>query len=265
VKVACGLLTYNAFATGRDGLFKRTLEVLKPEFPDIYIFTYGSTDGTGQEVEGLGGTWVRAVDPVMRTRYHKGYQMMGDLLYGTGADIILIHPDDLIPYPSFADAVTRWWTNAPRDIAITSWQLEPIYSWNEFYGFLEYGGIKGYWRAAAGGCSWSFRRDDWPWIRKWDLFEDIEVCTGFIKKGRKTVQIDWGEHVGEKISSWGNKAYEYAIPLTPETLHVHDWNEMNAKAKDTDGFLATCKFPGCQMVQMYDKKGKLLGLGRLVR
>lgn len=259
MRIAVGLMTYNAYSTGRGEMFEKSLEILRKEFSDVLVYTYGSTDGTGQRVEELGGKWTRAINPDMPTRYSAGYKELGDMLYDTGADILFVTADDILYKPGIASALENWWLSAPHDIAITSWIMEPEYTWNFFRAYKEYAGIRGLSRASVPGCSWSFRREDWQTITKRPLFEDIGTCNDFISRRRHVVQIDWGDHVGEKQSAWGNESWKRAIPFDPNTAHEHQWRRTNLRTED--GMRACfCLVPGCSLGLLVAPDGRVVGL-----
>jgi glycosyltransferase involved in cell wall biosynthesis len=222
MKVCAGVLTWNMFKTGRDAMFRDTIESLKNgNYPlDLVVVTNGSDDGTQDVVAKLGGI----VD-----------DSNGEIWYGMvvaieecirrGADLVVFSADDGLYSPGWLRKLVAFWRDMPDEVKIVCPHLSPSWpephSWNTVRGFIDgQGGMRGLVRDSAPGSFWTFRASDWPLIKSLmpekSPGEDLIVSQALADQGYMVVEVDLCEHIGAFLSAWGNKSYEWATPLDRE-------------------------------------------------
>lgn len=211
LRLAIALLTWN-----RKALFECTYNSLRR--PAIWPFTWhivdqGSTDGTAELVKTYGGLINQDGN---RTIGHGMNLVIGAALQ-TKPDIVLFTADDYEYKTRALNRLMAFWQNAPTDVAIVSCNLEPDYPWNQPQGVIEAGGQRALIRATVPGSNWSFRATDWPIIgpirEATGDGEDLEVCHRLTAAGYKLCALDLCNHIGEHLSTWGNRSWQNALPL----------------------------------------------------
>lgn len=200
--VAAAVLTYNATSTGRVSLLRRCVASLA-EADRVIVVDNGSTDGSGEWIEWLGGYAHRGR---LHTSGH-GTNLQARVLAATGADICVHSDDDMEWRPGWRSKLARWWAEAPEDVAITGCHLEGDWPWNERTGKARYGGIPGFVRLSTGAASWSYRATMrsriFPIPQQVQGFGDVPTCDRLGQDGLRICQIDLAQHRGES-STWGN-------------------------------------------------------------
>src|SRR5438552_2096663 len=129
MKLAIGVLTRNLFEHERLELFKRTVNSLAPQavkHGELYIVSNGSTDGTGEYVEKLGGL---AIDDPISTYGHGANVTIG-ICADSGADVVVFSNDDMEWHPDALDAIAEMWPEAPVDVALIGGLLEEDFPWS---------------------------------------------------------------------------------------------------------------------------------------
>jgi glycosyltransferase involved in cell wall biosynthesis len=214
VKVSIGVLTHNQFSTGRHELFLQTLRSLKGAgWPfDLFVVDNGSTDQSGEYVQSIGGTAIKAI--VSTCGF--GMNATARACLSTQPDMVVLSNDDIEWHEGFLEVLVDFWDAAPLDVLIASGILEPDYPWNTARELLQAGPTKALVRDTAPGGAWSFRASDWlrigpvPESAGWD---DVPTCQRLKAEGYRVCQLDLAEHIGEGYSSWGNISHTVAKPL----------------------------------------------------
>lgn len=216
MKIGVGVLTWNHIKTGREQMFYDTLLSLTNggQPVDVVVVTNGSTDGTQDTVRRLNGI----VDDTNSQIWYGMTRAIEEVI-ARGADIVLFTADDITYYPGWADKLAAFWQDAPEEVKLCSLILEPVYPWNTIRGTLDAGRMRALLRDSVGGCSWSFRASDWPTIGPLPQImpgEDLQICQKLISQGYYLAALDLGDHVGDKVSAWGNESYKIAAPINRE-------------------------------------------------
>jgi len=216
MKIGVGVLTFNHKTTGREQMFYDTLLSLTNggQAVDVVVVTNGSTDGTQDTVRRLNGI----VDDTNSQIWY-GMQRAIEECIARGADVVLFTADDIVYAEGWADRLAAFWQDAPEEVKLCSLILEPVYPWNTIRGTLDAGGMRAILRDSVGGCSWSFRAADWPTIGPLEQIfpgEDLACCRKLISQGYYLAAVDLGDHVGERLSAWGNESYKIAVPVDRE-------------------------------------------------
>src|SRR5262245_60292743 len=117
MRVGVGVLTYNHISTGRQDDFDRTWESIeRTGHPaEIHLLTNGSTDGTDQIVESLGGT-VDDGDSRIWYGNTKLIEAMGDV------DLCVLSADDLEYPENWLRRLLSFVEAGPDDVALYSCQ-----------------------------------------------------------------------------------------------------------------------------------------------
>lgn len=210
MRVAVAVLTYNRLA-----LLKRTLASLElGGYPyTLIVVDNGSIDGTAEYVTSIGGYCNRDGNHSMG---YGGNQAVRLALL-TNPDIVLLTADDVAYYPGWLARLVDFWQHAPDTVIIAATNLEPDYAWNKVLGVVDAGGERALLRASVPGDKWSFRAADWlkigPIRAATGDREDLEICDRLITQGYGLAALDLSEHIGERVSAWGNLSWTIAKPL----------------------------------------------------
>jgi len=204
MKVAAAILTYNATSAGRLPLLRACHASLAAEADEVIVVDNGSSDGSGDWVDWLGGVAHRGS---LHTSGH-GTNLLYRVLQATGADIAVHSDDDMLWQPGWRRKLERWWSEAPEDVVLTGCHLEGRWPWNEIHAKVTFGGIPGFARFSTGAASWSYRLADGPKIfpipQQVQGFGDVPACDKLGQDGFRICQIDLATHEG-KESTWGNQ------------------------------------------------------------
>lgn len=223
MKVAVGMLTYNAYATGRTGMLYKAWNSTNPVrtgHPCVrQILTNGSTDATVDLVRGMGGI----VDDGDKRVFY-GMRRLFDWGVAMNADLIVFTADDITYVDGWLARLVRVWEAAPPEVAIISPLLEPMYSWNQITDAVDIAGERALVRDSVGGCAWSFRASDREFLDPPAMMpgEDLAVCKRVLAAGRQMLQLDLADHIGEQHSAWGNESYLFAQPVDREKWGLPD-------------------------------------------
>lgn len=219
LKIAVCVLTYN-----RKALFIQTMNSMMPSgysFMPIVVDN-GSTDGTAQAVQALGGV-------INKTDNHTaGYGMNLAITEAMkrSPDIIVFSADDFIYRIGWLAKLIDFWNNAPADVIMASCYLEPLWNWNEIIKTGKAGEQQYVIRTSIPGSSWTFRAADvdkiFP-VMETTGGEDLSTCDKLRRQRYRLAALDLVIHAGEEQSAWGNKSYEYAKPLDKKSLGFEDW------------------------------------------
>jgi hypothetical protein len=212
VRVAAAILTFDIYRTGREALFHTTLHSLTADLPDaMTVVTAGSTDGTAEMVQNLGGI----IDP-SRSEIWYGMTVAIEWCVQQAPDIVLFSNDDILYAPDWRPRLTAFWEAAPVDLLLVSLIVEPSWPWNAVYDARTIGSERVLLRENAPAAAWSFRAADWERIGpmpKQRYGGDVRVSTRVRRNGFHLGQLELAQHLGEARSSWGNGAWKSAEPL----------------------------------------------------
>ena len=137
-----------------------------------------------------------------------------DLIKDSGSDYGLITADDYLYNPFWLERLYGVMRSSSDDVKLFSCHLEPLYQWNSIKAlvtteYLDYCFL----RDSLPGSNWSFRTKDidliYPVASKTGG-EDLEVCKRLTNLGFNLAAMDLADHLGEKLSAWGNQSYKYA-------------------------------------------------------
>lgn len=212
MRVGVGVLTFDHIRTGRQEVFERTWEsIAKTGYPaELYLLTNGSTDGTEDRVRELGGIVDNGNSQIWygNTRL---IEAMGDV------DLCVLSADDLLYPEGWLRRLVSFIEAAPKEIVLTTLQMEPVWIWNTPTARVKCGGEKALIRNSVPGSSWAFRRKDWEdWMGPFPKMmpcEDLEICKKINVEGKLQAALDIVTHIGEENSAWGNESYKNATPL----------------------------------------------------
>ncbi len=213
LSLSIAILTWN-----RKDLFLRTHRSLvnqAGEF-ELCVLDQGSTDGTEAIVQSLG----RFATGDGNTSFGHGLNRGVAMALECRPDIVFFTADDYEYKPDALQRLMAFWEDAPAKVALTCCNLEHEYPWNAVRGVLEAGNERALVRDTVPGGNWSFRAQDWPIIgpirEVTGQGEDLEVCHRLTAAGYKLCELDLAEHIGERLSTWGNRSWQYAVPLDRE-------------------------------------------------
>lgn len=204
------VLSYNRYA-----LLKKTVESIHNTGLDFSLTILdASTDSTTIEyVKQFGNT-------VFLPKSNVGQAMnyAADLIKDSGMQYGLISADDYLYNAYWLEVLLNFWKNANSEIKLTSCNFEPDYSWNKVYAMYAYGNHQyAFLRESLPGSNWSFRTADlnliFPVAEKTGG-EDLETCTKLRSQKYHLASLDLTDHIGEKVSAWGNKSFNLANKLT---------------------------------------------------
>lgn len=220
--VSVGMLIWDIYRTGRVDYCRRTLSslALGGEPFNLNIVTNGSTDGTNELVERLGGT---VFDESYPNAMWFGWEQAMLKAAEDESDIIVFTADDIEYQPGWIQKLRDFWDNAPDDIKVLTLFLEMDWAWNTIRERVEYGGVPALIRDSCPSASWSFRRKDLDLmvpVPQQSPGEDHAVIGRLRDQGYRVAQCNLAEHIGEKNSAWGNKSWEYGKPVDRELWNI---------------------------------------------
>lgn len=211
--IAAAVLTHNVVKYDRLTLLQDTLFSLAAQEPNaLFVVSNGSSDGTQQYVESIGGL---VVDDPITTCGH-GMNVAIGIAAESGCDVVVFANDDIFFEPDALYRIQRFWEAAPDDLLLASGLLEDDFPWNTVYERAEIGGEVGLVRRTAPGGVWTMRAKDWqrigpvPESPGWD---DVPTCVRLAEKGYRVAQFEWAHHMGVEVSTWGNASAEHGRPL----------------------------------------------------
>ena len=196
MKVALGLVTCE-----RPELLKRTLGSLGKRGFELRVFDNGPR-----------GCKLPAA----------GFAEAAKWAFRTGADIVMLSPDDMRYRLDWLEKLTAFWESAPPAVALLGSCLLPVFDHSVPYGGIECGGVKALLRPVT-IAAWSFRREDYE-LTKIHIMRQLwekTVCWRVGGVGRLIAEADLAEHIGEQESSMGHSAtWAAAAPVRP---YVERW------------------------------------------
>lgn len=236
MKIAVGIVTYNAESTLRFDLLERTVASLLKAFPDdhITILDNGSTDGSDKTVDRAFGCDprqgeskvvimtrpdARAPRPSPAQAAHPdnttpgaGHNVLLPALVSSGADLIVMSDDDMCWREDAREKLVRFWSDLhlPHDIAILGGLLEPLYPWNTPRARLECGDGAVV-RDSVPGAAWTMLSGHaiclprYPEPFKNDFGYDHTHCTQLADMRLHVCAMDLAEHIGWDASTHGNR------------------------------------------------------------
>lgn len=140
------------------------------------------------------------------------------LIKDSGAEYGMITADDYVFNPYWLEILTHFWKSSHESIKLCCCNFEPDYDWNKtsqlyIYGNHQYAFI----RDSLPGSNWTFRTEDidliFPVAEKTGG-EDLETCIKLRNQGYKLACLDLTDHLGEKLSAWGNQSFQQSKKLT---------------------------------------------------
>ncbi len=207
MKIAVGMLSHNPIANMRFDLFEQTKKSLQVAFPDdpMLVFGNGCTDGSEDFCD---------VNYISTDGDHspgRGCRELGDHLYRTGAELLVMSDDDMIWRPEARETLVQFWLDGSLEFrtAILCAYLEPDFSWSKPLRTIDVGGVRAIVRESAPSCAWTLNRSKWMIIR--NLIEDgfghdFKVCQEIRASNFEVAQIDLATHAGWGRSTYGNSA-----------------------------------------------------------
>lgn len=222
--IAATILTHNLFRNERHDLFLRTLDSLSVPGVTVVPVDNGSTDGTAEYVEKLGGFCYRGANNTCG----RGTNICARVATGLGADLCVLSDDDMEWSEDWAFWLERFWAQAPDDVILAGCHLEPEFPWNQIEERIAVNGIGALIRKSTGAASWSFRTEDWPKIGpipdRVQGHGDVPACDAIWASGYRIAQLDLAEHLGQGRSSWGNQT---------ERLYGWDLESIRARLEES--------------------------------
>ena len=214
MKVACAVLTWNVYATGRADLFRATLESIREPGWPVYLIDNGSTDQTADLVRRLGG-WR---NPGPNLTIGAGVNVAVAAALSSGADLVVFSNDDILWRPGWAEELLAFWNEAPDNVGICGGLLErKVWSWNTPIAGHTWGGVDVLERETVPGGAWTFRSAVWPDLGpipdENNAWSDVPACHKMRRLGYRLVCADWTDHLAEYQSTWGNGSHAYGEPL----------------------------------------------------
>lgn len=136
----------------------------------------------------------------------KGFAHAAKWAYGTGADVVVLSPDDMEYRPGWLDRLRAFWDMAPPSMALLGSCLLPVFDHSVPFGGIEAGGVKALLRPVT-IAAWSFRRADYELTRipvQRKLWEKT-VCWRVAEAGRLIAEADLAVHLGHTDSTMGHE------------------------------------------------------------
>ncbi len=204
MKIAVGIKTYNLYFQLREELFWQCYESAQIAFPgsDVVVFDNGSTDGTSDLVEELGGRVIREGNKTPGS----GFNGVVKSLLELHPDVIVHSDDDILWKPESQEVLSKFWSG--NVVKLVSGLLEPVWHWNTPRYVVESNGVKALVRDSAPGAAWSFHVSNLDWI--YPVTEkfgyDYDTCVKILNSGMTVAQMDLTEHIGWEHSTHGNRA-----------------------------------------------------------
>lgn len=216
MNVACVVLTWNVYATGRTELLRTTLDTIRQPGWPVYLIDNGSTDQTADLVRRLGG-W-RNPGPTLTIG--AGMNLAVGAALSTKPDLVVFSNDDMRWRSGWGDQLLAFWQAAPPDIGICGGLLErKVWPWNTPIAAHTIGGVRVLERATCPSGAWTFRRSIWPTMGpipdQRNDWTDVPVSRLLRALGYRLVCADWAEHLAERQSTWGNRSHDFGEPLDP--------------------------------------------------
>lgn len=234
-----GLVTHNPMGTLRIELLERTVRSIEEAFPTAWLFlldngsTDGSWDAVGELLGARGEGCPSCGGEAQRGRWHvqqgRGtpdgnftpgagrhrlyYHMFSHTCGGAARTPFWVWSDDDIAWkPEAEQTLSRFWSEAPSEIAVVGGYLEPVWHWNTPREAIEAGGVRVLVRDSTPGGAWTFgepRLIPVPCNDALHRFGYDTVTCGMLRDQKlKIAQIDLAEHIGWELSSHGNKPME---------------------------------------------------------
>lgn len=151
-----------------------------------------------------------------------GFAEAAKRAYDTGAQIVMLSPDDFEYRPGWLATLRRFWEAAPRAVAIAGSALLPVFDHSVPFGGLECGGVKALIRPVT-IAAWSFRAEDY-YLTQIEVAKRLwekAICWRVAAAGRLVCEIDLAEHIGEQHSSLGHTpTWQAAASVEP---YVRRW------------------------------------------
>ena len=152
----------------------------------------------------------------------KGFAEAARRALETGADIIVLSPDDMEYRAGWLDGLRAFWEFAPPAVALLGHCLLPVFGHSIPYGGMEINGVKALLRPVT-IAAWSFRRADYELTRiqvAKNLWEKT-VCWRVTAEGRLIAEADLAVHLGHTDSTMGHeREWAAAAPAAP---YVERW------------------------------------------
>lgn len=223
MKIAVGMMTWQAITYGRIPLLERTYISLAKAGVPITLIDNGSTDGTEKVVTELGG---RVVMDGLGTP-GAGLNAAVHVALEHDPDIVVFSEDDIEWHEGWLEKVQDFWLHAPEDVILACGYIEPNYPWSAPRELISVGSQAAWIRTSVPGGAWTFRAHDWRMIGPVPDHSldghDTSTCYRLLYHKYRMAALDWATNIGEGFSTVDRSNYsgygiEYPKLPTPEEV-----------------------------------------------
>jgi len=210
MRTVVAVLTYN-----RRDLFERTMASLQgTALPfGLVVVDNGSTDGTAERVQKLGGICNRTGNHMIGY----GFRLAIEAALDQEPELIVFSGDDYEYRDGWLERLAAFWEATPPKVALATCHIEPTHAYNTILGTLDAGGQRALVRGTVPSASWTFRAGLWPEIETMvpgdvHMF-DKNVCRYLRQSGRLLCALNLAEHLGHGKHSWTDKPFTFGVPV----------------------------------------------------
>jgi glycosyltransferase involved in cell wall biosynthesis len=233
MRIAIGIVTYNAESTLRFDLLERTIESIREAFPDdpLSILDNGSDDGSTDTIRAMykADATIVSRTGAQNTTPGAGRNALLPTLVEQSCDLVIMSDDDMTWHKGAREQLVAFWSGeVPHDLAILGGLLEPLYPWNTPRATLTTSatGPGAVVRDSVPGAAWSFypghalALPGYPAPFVDDFGYDHKHCVALGKMGLCVAAMDLAEHIGWGASTHGNRA---DTDIRAKPIDRHKW------------------------------------------
>lgn len=221
MRIAVGIMTYNAESSLRFDLLERTVDSILAAFADdaLIILDNGSSDGSTDTICEMYRSHASIISRLGAENRTPGagrnvlMPMLAEL--GSGSDLIVMSDDDMVWRPDARERLVRFWSDSahlPHDLLILGGLLEPVYPWNTPRMRLACGDGAVI-RDSVPGAAWSMLPEQVKCLPGYtaglydpDFGYDYKHCCQLGVMGLRVAAMDLAEHIGWDASTHGNRS-----------------------------------------------------------